>query len=85
MCAAAVSPDCTERSEAFAETRAYEWLTAYAADYGFILRWPEERQSATGMVYAPWHWRYVGAENARAIRESGLSLEEFLALERAKQ
>ena len=68
-----------------ADTRAYEWLTAYAADYGFILRWPEERQSATGMVYAPWHWRYVGVENARAIRESGLSLEEFLALERAKQ
>ena len=84
-CADILSPDCTERSEAFAETRAYEWLTAYAADYGFILRWPEERQSATGMVYAPWHWRYVGAENARAIRESGLSLEEFLALERAKQ
>jgi len=37
------------------------------------------------MVYAPWHWRYVGVENAHAIRESGLSLEEFLALERAKQ
>ena len=84
-CADILSPDCTERSEAFAETRAYEWLTAYAADYGFILRWPEERQSATGMVYAPWHWRYVGVENAHAIRESGLSLEEFLALERAKQ
>lgn len=84
-CADILSPDCAERSEAFAETRAYEWLTAYAADYGFILRWPEERQSATGMVYAPWHWRYVGVENARAIRESGLSLEEFLALERAKQ
>ena len=63
---------------------AYEWLTAYAAEYGFILRWPEDRQSATGMVYAPWHWRYVGVENACAIRESGLALEEFLALERAK-
>lgn len=48
-CADILSPDCTERSEAFAETRAYEWLTAYAADYGFILRWPEERQSATGI------------------------------------
>lgn len=83
-CADILSPDCTEKSTAFSETRAYEWLTAYAADYGFILRWPEERQSATGMVYAPWHWRYVGAENARAIRASGLSLEEFLALERAK-
>ena len=68
----------------FADTRAYEWLTAYAAEYGFVLRWPEERQAATGMVYEPWHWRYVGVENALAIRASGLSLEEFLALERTK-
>ena len=83
-CADILSPDCTEKTAAFAETRAYEWLTAYAAEYGFILRWPEDRQSATGMVYAPWHWRYVGVENACAIRESGLALEEFLALERAK-
>lgn len=79
-----LSPDCTEKTTRFADTRAYEWLTAYAAEYGFILRWPEERQAATGMVYEPWHWRYVGAENALAIRASGLSLEEFLALERTK-
>ena len=77
-------PDCTEKTTAFADTRAYEWLTAYAAEYGFILRWPEERQAATGMVYEPWHWRYVGVDNALVIRASGLSLEEFLALERAK-
>ena len=83
-CADILAPDCTEKTTAFAKTRAYEWLTAYAAEYGFILRWPEDRQSATGTVYSPWHWRYVGAENARAIRASGLALEEFLALERAK-
>lgn len=64
----------------FDNTEAYRWLTAYAAEYGFILRWPADRQLATGMVYQPWRWRYVGAENARAIRASGLSLEEFLAL-----
>ena len=79
-----LSPDCTEKTTHFADTRAYEWLTAYAAEYGFVLRWPEERQAATGMVYEPWHWRYVGVENALAIRASGLSLEEFLALERTK-
>lgn len=79
-----LSPDCTEKITRFADTRAYEWLTAYAAEYGFVLRWPEERQAATGMVYEPWHWRYVGVENALAIRASGLSLEEFLALERTK-
>ena len=44
-----------------------------------------DRQLATGMVYQPWRWRYVGAENARAIRASGLSLEEFLALYQQNQ
>ena len=83
-CADILAAGDTEKTAAFARTRAYEWLTAYAAEYGFILRWPEERQNATGMEFAPWHWRYVGTENARAIRASGLSLEEFVALERAK-
>ncbi|MGN0708489.1 MAG: D-alanyl-D-alanine carboxypeptidase family protein [Faecalibacterium sp.] len=79
-----LSADDLEKDNAFAESRAYEWLTAYAAEYGFILRWPQDRQAATGMVFEPWHWRYVGVENALAIRASGLSLEEFLALERMK-
>ena len=79
-----LSPDCTEKTTHFADTRAYQWLTAYAAEYGFILRYPEDRQAITGVVYEPWHWRYVGVENALAIRASGLSLEEFLALERTK-
>ena len=64
----------------FENTDAFQWLRAYAADYGFILRWPQDCQAATGMVYQPWHWRYVGVENARAIAASGLSLEEFLAV-----
>ena len=59
-------------------------LEAYAAEHGFILRWPQERQAATGMVFEPWHWRYVGRDNALAIRASGLSLEEYLALEQTK-
>ena len=75
-----LSADSTEKTAAFAKSRAYEWLTAYAAEYGFVERWPEDRQAATGMAYAPWHWRYVGKENALALRASGLSLEEFLAL-----
>ena len=74
-----------ETYTAFApQSRAYEWLEAYAAEYGFILRWPQERQAATGMVFEPWHWRYVGRDNALAIRASGLSLEEYLALEQTK-
>ncbi len=66
--------------EGFAETDAYRWLCAYAAGYGFILRWPEDCQLVTGMSYEPWHWRYVGVENAKAIYASGLCLEEFIAI-----
>ena len=78
-----LSADNPQQDTSFAETRAYEWLTAYAAEYGFILRYPQDRQAATGVVFEPWHWRYVGVENALAIRASGLSLEEFIALQRA--
>ena len=78
-----LSADNPQQDTGFAETRAYEWLTAYAAEYGFILRYPQDRQAATGIVFEPWHWRYVGVENALAIRASGLSLEEFIALQRA--
>ena len=76
-----LAADSMEKDTGFADTRAYEWLEAYAAEHGFILRWPQERQAATGMVFEPWHWRYVGRDNALAIRASGLSLEEYLALE----
>ena len=76
--------DSMEENTGFADSRAYEWLEAYAAEYGFLLRWPQENQAATGMVYEPWHWRYVGRDNALAIRASGLSLEEYLALEQTK-
>ena len=80
-----LSADYDARDTGFVGTSAYEWLTAYAAEYGFILRYPEERQAATGVVFEPWHWRYVGVENALAIRASGLSLEEFLALQKASK
>ena len=78
-----LSTDYTAQDTGFADTRAYQWLTAYAAEYGFILRYPEDRQAITGVVFEPWHWRYVGVENALAIRASGLSLEEFLAEQKA--
>lgn len=79
-----LSADHTVLDTGFADTRAFEWLSAYAAEYGFILRYPQDRQAVTGVVYEPWHWRYVGVENALAIRASGLCLEEFIALQKAE-
>ena len=79
-----LSADYPDRDTGFADTRAFEWLTAYAAEYGFILRYPQDKQAVTGVVYEPWHWRYVGVENALAIRASGLCLEEFITVQTAR-
>lgn len=71
---------CAASSANFQNTEAYAWLNAYAQDYGFILRYPEDKVSVTGVKFEPWHWRYVGVENAVAIKNSGLCLEEYLGL-----
>lgn len=67
--------------ENFAKTEAFEWLSKNAADYGFILRYPEDAQDITMVTYEPWHWRYVGVENAKKIKASGLTLEEYLGMD----
>jgi D-alanyl-D-alanine carboxypeptidase len=62
----------------FDQTKEFKWLSANAEAYGFILRYPKEKQHITKVVYEPWHWRYVGVENAKRINASGLCLEEYL-------
>lgn len=62
----------------FEQTDEFAWLMENAADYGFILRYPEDKQDITKITYEPWHWRYVGVENAKAMKASGECLEEYL-------
>ena len=62
----------------FQYTKEYKWLEEHAADYGFILRYPENKQSITKIIYEPWHWRYVGVAAAKAMKASGQCLEEYL-------
>lgn len=62
----------------FYKTAAYKWLMENAADYGFILRYPEDKVHITKVKYEPWHWRYVGVEAAKAMKASGQCLEEYL-------
>ena len=54
------------------------WLRAHCREYGFILRYPPDKSEITGVIYEPWHFRYVGREAAEAIMEQGLCLEEYL-------
>lgn len=60
------------------DTPAQQWLMANCWRYGFILRFPKDKESVTGITYEPWHYRYVGEEAAKAITEGGLCLEEYL-------
>lgn len=55
----------------------YAWLAENAYKYGFILRYPLEKQEITGTSYEPWHYRYVGEEAALEIYEQGICLEEY--------
>ena len=64
--------------ETQAEQPAQKWLMENCWEYGFILRYPTEKSDITGIIYEPWHYRYVGKEVAREIHESGLTLEEYL-------
>jgi len=70
--------DYTDIFEAYANTEAYEWMMENCAEYGFILRYPRDKMDITGVMFEPWHYRYVGKEVAREIMSRGLTLEEYL-------
>ena len=63
----------------FAESAAYAWLKDHAHQYGFILRYPEDKTKLTGYDFEPWHYRYVGRYHATQMYEQNLCLEEYLA------
>lgn len=60
------------------QTRENQWLREHCSEYGFILRYPKEKEDVTGIAYESWHFRYVGREAAQEITERGLVLEEYL-------
>ena len=62
---------------AFEKTPEGKWLREHAQDYGFTLRYDEGKEEITGIGYEPWHFRYVGIDVARYLKEHNLSLEEF--------
>ena len=62
----------------FAESAAFGWLKENAHQYGFILRYPEDKTAVTGYDFEPWHFRYVGRYHATQMYEQGLCLEEYL-------
>ena len=64
--------------DTYKDTKQAQWLKENAHKYGFILRYPEDKQSITGVISEPWHYRYVGVEAATEMYELGLCLEEYV-------
>ena len=64
-------------NEKFAPTAEARWMAAHCHEFGFILRYMEDKEEETKIKFEPWHFRYVGPEAAAYIMENHLSLEEF--------
>ncbi|MBR4550019.1 MAG: M15 family metallopeptidase [Oscillospiraceae bacterium] len=71
-------------NEAQEWTPTQQWLMKHCWEYGFILRYPNGTSDITGIIYEPWHYRYVGTAHAQAIHERELTLEEYLAMRRGR-
>lgn len=63
----------------FERTKEFSWMQEHAHEYGFILRFPKEKENETGYSYESWHYRYVGVEAATYIHENNISFEEYYA------
>ena len=72
--------DINKADSSFIGTPEAIWLANNAYKFGFILRYPEGKESVTGYMYEPWHYRYVGVEKAAALYNSGLTIEEYYGI-----
>lgn len=72
--------DLNEISSSFANTKEGKWVEENCHKYGFILRYPKNKEAQTGYMYEPWHIRYVGTSHAERIYNSGLCLEEYFGI-----
>lgn len=65
----------------FGDTPAGNWLASNAQNYGFIIRYPEGKQAETGYQYEPWHIRFIGINEAKAVANSGQTLDQYYSVE----
>ena len=61
-------------------TKTQQWLMAHSWEYGWILRYPNGKTELTGIIYEPWHYRYVGREIAAELHELDMCLEEYMQM-----
>ena len=73
-----VTPSYQTLDAKYDQTDAAKWLLNNAYKYGFILRYPKDKENITKIAYEPWHYRYVGEEHAKVIKEKNLCFEEYI-------
>ena len=69
--------DFNSVEDSFENTEQFKWLKKNAEDYGFVLRYPKGKEDITGVIYEPWHWRFVGIKEARKMNQLDMCLEEY--------
>lgn len=74
-----VTPSHQVLNHAFADTDAGRWMADHGWEYGFVVRFPKDKQDITGITYEPWHLRYVGKEHAASMHQNNECLEEYVA------
>lgn len=72
--------DLNSIEESFANTKEGNWVNSNCHKYGFIIRYPSDKEDITGYKWEPWHIRYLGGDTAQAVYDSGLCLEEYLGI-----
>lgn len=70
--------DFNMASDAFEDTEMYKWMVENAEDYGFIMRYREDKQPITGVIHESWHWRFVGINHAKQMNKLDMCLEEYV-------
>ena len=61
----------------FATTKEFEWMLKNCYKYGFILRYPKDKERQTGYMFESWHYRYVGKKIAKYIHDNGITYDEY--------
>ena len=71
--------DFNSVEQSFENTKEGKWLAENCTDYGFVLRYPTDKTDITGIIYEPWHFRFVGVKHAKRMEELNMCLEEYVA------
>ncbi len=69
--------DFNSVEDSFENTEQFKWLKENAADFGFVLRYPKGKEDITGVIYEPWHWRFIGIKHAKKMNELDMCFEEY--------